>query len=187
MKCISCQTDINPKWAHAIEINVCPFCGQHIMEEHLKNCIANLAIAMSDMLKYPEQLDDWLISNHNYIKTTSPNLIDHVSKDVVKEAFNLQEPTRAAQQQQASLTEPKISKVKIKLPGGGTEEILVEKTQSEEQTNSFFDRAEVLKGAGKTSGKAPKSPDEPDAPKSVAEKTQNLRAHAQQIRREVAS
>lgn len=186
MKCISCETEINPKWEHAIEINVCPFCGKHIMEEHLKNCLTGLAAAMKDMQKYPEQLDDWLLSNHSYIKTTSPNLINYLSKDLAKEAFNLLEPTRTSQLSSDS-KEPKVSTMKIKLPGGGTQEILVEKTQSEEQTNSFFERAEVLKGAGKTSGKAPKSPDEPEAPKSVIEKTQNLKSVAQQIRREISS
>ena len=184
MKCISCETEINPKWEHAIDINVCPFCGKHIMEEHLKNCLTGLAAAMKDMQKYPEQLDDWLLSNHNYIKTSSPNLVNYLSKEAAKEVFNLIE--QSIRPQQPSTKEPKVSTMQIKLPGGGTQEILVEKTQSEEQTNSFFDRAEVLKGAGKTSGKAPKSPDEPEPPKSVAEKTQNLRAVAQQIRREVS-
>jgi hypothetical protein len=179
MKCISCETEINPKWAHAIEINVCPFCGKHIMEEHLKNCLTGLAAAMEDMLKYPEQLDDWLLSNHNYIKTDSPHLKNFLPKEIFKEM------KKEIETQEAN--EPRISTIKIKLPGGGTQDVLVEKTQSDEKTKSFFDRAEVLQGSGKTSGKAPKAPDEPDAPKSVAEKTQNLRAVAQQIRREVQS
>ena len=179
MKCISCETEINPKWKHAIDINVCPFCGKHIMEEHLKNCLAGLAAAMEDMLKYPEQLDDWLLSNHSYIKTDSPSLKNFLPKEIFKEM------KKEIETQEAN--EPKISTIKIKLPGGGTQDVLVEKTQSDETTKSFFDRAEVLQGSGKTSGKGPKAPDEPEAPKSVAEKTSNLRAVAQQIRREVQS
>src|SRR5277367_3482574 len=179
MKCISCETEINPKWEHAIEINVCPFCGKHIMEEHLKNCLTGLAAAMKDMQKYPEQLDDWLLSNHSYIKTDSPQLKQFLPKEVFKEMKKELETQEA--------NEPRISTIKIKLPGGGTQDVLVEKTQSEEKTKSFFDRAEVLQGSGKTSGKAPRATDEPEAPKSVAEKTQNLRAVAQQIRREVHS
>lgn len=184
MKCISCETEINPKWAHAIEINVCPFCGQHIMEEHLKNCIASLATAMGDMLKYPEQLDDWLLSNHSYIKTSSPNLISYLPEEV------LQQFRKAAAPKGPSTEEPQVSVQKIKVPdgkGGFTvETVQIEKTQSAEHTNSFFERAEVLKGAGKTSGRAPKVADEPEAPKSVVEKTRNLAKLAQQIRTEVS-
>jgi hypothetical protein len=184
MKCISCETEINPKWAHAIEINVCPFCGKHIMEEHLKNCITALAAAMGEMLKYPEQLDDWLLSNHSYIKTGSPDLVKYLPEEVMQQLFK--KPAKSADAPE----EPQVSIQKIKVPdgkGGFTvETVQVEKTQSAEKTNSFFERAEVLKGAGKTSGKAPKAPGEPDAPKSVIEKTRNLAKVAQQIRTEVS-
>lgn len=184
MKCISCETEINPKWAHAIEINVCPFCGQHIMEEHLKNCITALATAMGDMMKYPEQLDDWLLSNHSYIKTSSPNLVSYLPEEVLQQLFKKPAPKGPTTE------EPQVSVQKIKVPdgkGGFTiETVQVEKTQSEEHTNSFFERAEVLKGAGKTSGKAIKTADEPEAPKSVVEKTRNLAKLAQQIRTEVS-
>jgi hypothetical protein len=188
MKCITCETEINPKWKHAIDINVCPFCGKHIMEEHLKNCIASLATAMEEMLKYPEQLEDWLLSNHNYIKTDSHNLLNYISKEDVKKVYSLVD--KATRPADPSPEEPKVTIQKLKVPdgkGGFTiEEIIVEKTQSEAQTNSFFDRAEVLKGAGKSSGKAPKAADEPEAPKSVVEKTANLKKLAQQIRTEVS-
>lgn len=184
MKCISCETEINPKWAHAIEINVCPFCGQHIMEEHLKNCITALATAMSEMMKYPEQLDDWMLSNHSYIKTSSPDLVNFLPEEI------LQALQKKPEKKESSPEEPKVTVQKIKVPDGKggvkIEEVLVEKTQSDEQTQGFFARAEVLGGSGKTSGKAPKSADEPTAPKSVVEKTQNLKKLAQQIRTEVS-
>ena len=176
MKCVSCETEINPKWKHAIDINVCPFCGQHIMEEHLKNCVADLAKAMDAMQKYPEQLDDWMLSNHSYIKTDSPSLKNYLPKETIKELRK--------EIDEAEFQEKKSSTMTIKLPGGGTEEILVERTQSAAKTNAFFDRAEVLKGAGKTSGKAAKAPGEPEAPKSVAEKTQHLRSVVQKIKSE---
>src|SRR5271169_5876640 len=111
MRCISCETEINPKWEHAIDINVCPFCGKHIMEEHLKNCIASLAVAMEEMLKYPKQLEDWLLSNHEYIKTSSPNLSDYLSKEDVKKVYGLVEKTiRPAD---PSPEEPKVSIQKL--------------------------------------------------------------------------
>lgn len=187
MKCISCETEINPKWKHAIDINVCPFCGQHIMEEHLKNCLSNLAIAMEDMLKYQEQLDDWLLSNHNYIKTDSPDLMKFVSKEEAIEAFKLAEVNKKPEKKESASEEPQTFVKKIKVPdgkGGVTvEEVIVEKRQSEEETNGFFDRAEVLKASGKTSGKAPKNPEDPEAPKSVAEKTRNLKARVAEIKK----
>lgn len=187
MKCISCETEINPKWKHAIDINVCPFCGEHIMEEHLKNCVAALAKAMDDMGKYQEQLDDWLLSNHNYIKTDSPNLINFVSREDAINNFNLAETSKKSEKKEAISEEPTTSVKKIKVPDGKggfvVEEVIVEKRQSEEQTNGFFDRAEVLKGSGKTSGKALKEADEPEAPKSVAEKTRNLKARVAEIKK----
>jgi len=142
------------------------------------------------MMKYPEQLDDWLLSNHSYIKTSSPNLVNYLSKDAAKEVFNLIEQSIRPEKKGPSIEEPQVTVQKIKVPdgkGGFTvETVQVEKTQSAEQTNGFFDRAEVLKGAGKTSGKAPKVADESEAPKSVAEKTRNLAKLAQQIRTEVS-
>src|SRR5271154_6066712 len=122
MKCVSCETEINPKWKHAIDINVCPFCGQHIMEEHLKNCVAALAAAMEEMQKYPEQLNDWMLSNHSYIKTDSPDLKNYLPKELIKELRK--------EIDDAEFQDKKQTMVTIKLPGGGTEEVLVEKTQS---------------------------------------------------------
>jgi len=179
MRCISCETEINPKWSHAINQNICPYCGAPIMEEHLKNCLTALTAAMNDMLKYPEQLNDWLLSNHNYIKTDSPNLKSFLPKEAIKEL--VKEVDKVDPQEKKQTT------IQIKLPGGGTQEVLVEKTQSEETTNGFFDRAEAIKGSGKTSGKAVRASDEPEPPKSVIEKTKNLKSLAQQIRKEASS
>jgi hypothetical protein len=178
MKCISCETEINPKWKHAIDINVCPSCGDPIMEEHLKNCIANLSLAMNDMLKYQAQLDDWMLSVHGYIKTDSPDLKLFLPKGSLKELRK--------EIDEAEFQEKRFSTAKIKVPdgkGGYTEEeVAVEKVQSDAKTESFFERAEVLKSAGKSSGKAARSPDEPELPKSVAEKTRNLRARVEEIK-----
>ena len=69
MKCTSCDTDINPKWLHAISNNVCPNCGQHIMQEHLKNLLTSLRETMEKLQEYPNEVDDWMLSNFNFIKT----------------------------------------------------------------------------------------------------------------------
>ena len=120
-----------------------------------------------------------IFSNHNYIKTDSPNLKSFLPKEAIKELVK--------EVNVISPQENKQTTIQIKLPGGGTQEVLVEKTQSEETTNGFFDRAEAIKGSGKTSGKAARASDEPEPPKSVIEKTKNLKSRVQQIQREAAS
>ncbi len=97
MQCISCEVQIDPKWKHAINNNLCPFCGDPIMDELLKNLLAVLLDTMEKLESYPNEVNDWLLSNYSYIKTDSPNLFDYVPeelkepkvivKEVVKEVF----------------------------------------------------------------------------------------------------
>lgn len=152
MKCKSCETQINPKMTHAIEQNMCPFCGESILDEELKNLLSSLNNIMLSLSSYPEQLEDWLLSNYNFIKTDSPTLIDYVPEKL-----------------KTKVEEPKRSVVKIKTDKG-EEEVIVEKTQSEETTNEFFKRADVIK---------PKI----DGFNSIAEKTKYLKNLAQQIKK----
>jgi hypothetical protein len=180
MKCVSCETEINPKWKHAIDINVCPFCGKHIMEEHLKNCLAGLAAAMEDMQKYPEQLKDWMLSNHQFIKTDSPDLPFYVPKDTIKEMRR--------ELDEAEFQEKKTITVKIKNALGEEEETEVEtrRVQSDDRTQGFFDRAEVGGGVGKSgSNSSNKGKGEPKAPKSVVQRTEHLKGVVEEIRKEV--
>jgi len=174
MKCVSCETEINPKWKHAIDINVCPFCGKHIMEEHLKNCVAALSTAMEAMAKYPEQLDDWLLSNHNYIKTDSPNLKAFLPKETIKEMRKVLDDEE--------FQEKKKSVVRIKtLDEDGKvveQDVTVEKMATDDRTQTFHDRANnMLKQEKAVDGD----------PKSVADKTKDLRAVAEKVKREVAA
>lgn len=171
MKCVSCQADVDPKWQHAINNNACPWCGQPIMEEHLKNLLSTLGQTMQQLQNYPAQLNDWLLSNYNYIKTDSPDIKDYLPKDILKELQKQQDDTE--------FQEKKKSVVKIKLPGGGEQEVVVEQLQSAAKTEGFFERASSML--------PPPDKDDKDAPKSVGEKTQHLKAVARQIRKEVAS
>lgn len=173
MKCVSCETEINPKWKHAIDMNVCPFCGKHIMEEHLKNCLTALAAAMEAMVKYPAQLDDWMLSNHDYIKTNSPDLKNFLPKDVIKEMRK--------EIDDAEFQEKKKSIVRIKTQDGDgnviEQDVEVEKAMSDNKTQSFHDRANnMLKQEKAVDGE----------PKSVTEKTRNLKATAEEIRKKLA-
>lgn len=155
--------EINPKWTHAIDINVCPFCGNGIMEENLKNLFSSLRVIMAQFTDYSVQLDDWLLSNYNYIKTNSLDLVKYIPEEYIK--------TISSQKINVSEVIPnKKSIIKVDV-GDKTEEVIVEKIQPEEITNSFQQRAEVIK---------PRI----DGFTSIAEKTQHLKALAQQIKKE---
>jgi hypothetical protein len=172
MKCVSCETEINPKWAHAINMNVCPFCGKHIMEEHLKNLLTSLRENMDKLTQYQDQLDDFLLSNYDYIKTDSPNLKLFLPKDVIKEMRK--------EIDDAEFQEKKKSVVRIKtqdMDGNIIEQdVEVEKAMSDNRTQTFHDRANnMLKQEKAVDGE----------PKSVAEKTKNLRAAAEEIRKKL--
>src|SRR5579859_83431 len=131
MRCLSCTIEIDPKWKHAIENNICPFCGSSIIENELKNLLSILHQALDDLhrLKYSEQLDDWMLSNFNYIKTTSPQLIDYVPKEVLKNLKKFHDDKDF---------EKKKFIVKVKNEQGIEEEISAEKIHSDEQVNSFY-------------------------------------------------
>jgi len=164
MKCISCESDINPKWKHAIEQNVCPYCGEYIMDEILKNLISLLADTMEKMQSYPEQLNDWMLSNYNFIKTDSEKLIDYLPKDSLKELKRVED--------EKSFQERKENKkftVKVKTEHG-EQEVEAERIQSEDKTNEFFKRAEAVK---------PRL----EGFQNASEKTQHLKRLAQQIKR----
>lgn len=171
MKCISCEIEINPQWTHAVEINVCPFCGKEIMAEHLKNLFASLRETMDALQTYPDQLNDWLLSNHNYIKTDSNQIGLYMPKEMLKE---LQKVEDGKDFQKRKDSQKFTVKVQTET---GEEEIQAEKIQSEEATNDFFKRAEVIK-TGPSSQQLG-----PNAYQSPAEKTKYLKDVFQQIKK----
>jgi hypothetical protein len=171
MKCMSCDMEINPKWSHAIDINVCPFCGQGIMEEHLKNLFSSLRQTMESLKDYPDQLNDWMLSNHNYIKTDSSNIKLYMPKGYIEEIKNQKDDEFEEQKIVVHIEPSRKSVIKMDNGHGQEQEVVVEKVQSEEKTNEFFKRAEAVKP-------------NIDGFKSTTEKTQHLKAMAQQIKRE---
>ena len=168
MKCVSCEVEINPKWKHAIDINVCPFCGSNIMEEHLKNLLTSLADIMDKLQQYPDQLNDWLLSNFNYVKTDSPTLIKFLPQDQIKEVA-AEFATKTIDKPIQDPAPNKKFTVKVKTDAG-EQEIEAEKIQEEEETNAFFKRAEAVKP-------------NIDGFRSTAEKTEHLKKIALQIKR----
>lgn len=178
MKCISCEIEINPQWTHAIDINVCPFCGKHIMEEHLKNLFTTLRETMESLQEYPDQVNDWLLSNHNYIKTDSPDIAKYMPKDMLKELKKVEDDKEFLKRK-----ESQKSIVKVKGENGEEEDVLVEKIQSEERTADFFKRAEVIKSGANASQNLTKQQQGPNVYQSPAEKTEHLKKVAQQIKK----
>lgn len=163
MKCISCEIEINPKWKHAIDINVCPFCGKHILEEHLKNLLAVLATTMENLQQYSQQVEDWLLSNYNYIKTDSPNLVNFLPTDFIKDLKKIEDDKSFEEKKNKKY----ITKVQTE---SGEEEVQVEKIQSEEKTNEFFKRAQAIRP-------------NVEGEQNITDKTKRIKEVANQIRR----
>jgi hypothetical protein len=167
MKCISCEVQIDPKWKHAIDINVCPFCGQGIMEEKLKSLLSALTATMNGFEEYPDQLEDWLLSNFNYIKINSPNLKNYIPKEYVSEIMKERDVENFLKKKEE---DHKKHIVKVQTEDG-EEEVVTEKIQEDEKTIDFFKRADA--GKPKIDGKVT----------TVAHKTKHLKDMVQQIKR----
>lgn len=171
MKCISCQVEINPQWRHAIDINVCPFCGKHIMEDNLKQLLSSLAATMEALKPYSDQLDDWLLSNYNYIKTDSPDIKLYLPKDAISEIY------KEVADQEVQKRKTSVVKIKTKDEDGNIieQDVVVENLQSDDRAQLFHDRANnFLKQEKVVDGDS----------KSVSEKTKHLREMANRIKRE---
>ena len=110
------------------------------MDEQLTSLFSSLRETLDKLMEYPEQVNDWLLSNYNYIKTNSPKLIDYLPADQLDEWIIAKKKARAKVEE----IEAKKFTVKVQTERG-EEEVLAEKTQSEEKTNGFFKRAEAVK------------------------------------------
>jgi hypothetical protein len=147
-------------------MNVCPYCGQSILDEHLKNLLSSLRETMTKLQDYPEQLSDWLLSNYNFIKTDSPNLTNYLSKETLKEFARIENDKDF----QSRKDNHKFT-VKVKTENG-EEDVSVEKIQSDEKTGDFFARAQDRKRG-----------DPVNVLNSIAEKTSKLKTYAAQIKK----
>src|SRR5277367_6689273 len=136
MKCISCEIEINPKWKHAIDQNICPFCGQSIMEELLKGLLSTLQDTMEKLQSYPDQINDWLLSNYNFIKTDNPSLVTYVPKEIIREL---------KKELDSEDFDRKRTTIKVKTADGEEEEVVTEKIQSDSKTAGFFERSGLIK------------------------------------------
>jgi hypothetical protein len=133
------------------------------MEEHLKNLFTTLRETMNKLSEYPSQLNDWMLSNHNYIKTDSPNLLKYLPSEYTKEIVKAEK--------EKEFQEKKDNKFVVTVKTeAGEEEVVAEKIQTDEKTNEFFKRAEAIK---------PKM----DGFQSPTEKNTHLKNLVQQIKK----
>lgn len=131
MQCTSCQSEIDTKWKHAIDTNLCPFCGKMIMEEELKNLLNSLTETMEKLSAYPQYLEDWLSSNFNFVPAAKLQFLEKKLKD-----FNKLNSRTAVSNELDNDEVPKESSGVI--------------LQNQAETSEFFKKAEVSKVAART-------------------------------------
>lgn len=168
MECISCQAVIDPRWRKAIEKNCCPFCDGIILDENLKDLLSSLANTMTDLVKdFPQQVDDWLLSNYNYISTSSTNLKNYLSKE---DKLNFKKEI-----DDLDFNQRKTSTIKLKMGDGTIQDVEVEKRMSDETTKGFFQRADIIRKPSKS------NPNGKSGNNSMDERAIKLQALKQQI------
>lgn len=128
---------------------------------------------MDSLQMYESQLNDWMLSNYNYIKTESEDLINYVPVELLKEySFTARKSAEDSKKHTV--------KVKFKNDFGEDqeEEVQVEQALSEEKTNDFFKRAEVGLKVDARGGHGPQKFN------SIAEKTEHLKNLKSQIEKD---
>lgn len=123
MKCNSCSEPIDPKWSHAINNNLCPWCGSSIMDQNLQYLLVSLKETMDNLKEYPDHLNDWLFSNYKLISIDSPDIANYVPKEMLKTKH---------EKKQSVDTQPSTP----------------EKAAADERTNEFFKRAGAISKSG---------------------------------------
>lgn len=122
------------------------------MEELLKSLLSTLQNTMEKLHSYPDQLNDWLLSNYSFIKTDSPDLKNYMPKEALKEL---------RKELDHEDFERKRSVIKVKTGDGEEEEVVTEKVQSDSKTAGFFERSGLIK-RGTNDGDVDSVPDEDD-------------------------
>lgn len=86
MFCKSCKEDVPPKFTHAFAVNICPLCGQEIMDIKLKNILGELKVALGDAQDYMAEVEDWLFSNFGLKKIgANDTVIDKAKLQVLEQ------------------------------------------------------------------------------------------------------
>jgi len=67
MECLSCKTSIDLKWKHAIENNLCPLCGDKMMDDEFKNNFSLLREVMDSIKSNLPSIETWLFENYDLL------------------------------------------------------------------------------------------------------------------------
>lgn len=68
MNCQNCSIEIPPTWTAALTANVCPACGQAIMNDQTQGLIKELSEALTVMPNNAEAIAGWIVSNYTLTK-----------------------------------------------------------------------------------------------------------------------
>jgi hypothetical protein len=132
MKCKTCEEVIPSKFAHAIKTNVCPFCGENIMEEALQNILVELQTLMKAAEPFMEQVEEWLGSNYSLrkggkLKEPSQNLSsggifdeNGVDEETMRRQTELAK-SAISFQQRAGIKQPGMKSIVEKIQGGAAD------------------------------------------------------------------
>ena len=145
MKCKSCQEEVSSKFAHALSTNACPFCGQEIVDEELKDALNNLREAMTVVDAYPVEIFDWLKSNFGLL--TSAELDDKLKEASAQIEVQVEERAKKLAAARVPKVVSKDTDQSVPLQEGEVavnaegNQIQGPAIQDQEQTSKFFKAA----------------------------------------------
>jgi hypothetical protein len=93
MKCKSCEQNVDAKFKFAISTNVCPFCGEAIIDVALQAILNDLKTVMERGAEYMEDVENWLFSNYSLRKVNPNDVVD--SSEQQFNFTNTQRPLKA--------------------------------------------------------------------------------------------
>ncbi len=149
MKCKTCEGDVPPKFAHAIATNICPFCGQEIMDSELQSALTELKQVMTASESYPEEIFDWLKCNFNLV--LNEGLVPEEEYNGLEDQYETALEKITELQTQLANVKPTPRSGKAAMEKRNVEvdkdeegnDIGGEVIQDQETTNKFFKNAQV--------------------------------------------
>ena len=160
MQCISCQEEVSERFVSALAKNLCPFCGQGLMQEELKELLNSLAAIMCDLetKSYLAEAEGWLKQNFDLLSMGSDEFIalttslEAAGEKIVSLQAELVEANKKIEAGQKKAPLSMRNPKPLLDTDGNPIKIDGEIVQVEDQsvTNSFMKRAEVGKLVAKT-------------------------------------
>lgn len=153
MKCQTCDGEVPQKFAYAIAMNVCPLCGQQIMEPELQKVLNSLREVMTEASAqdYQSEAFDWLRSNFNLISVDSEEY-QKVLNESIQLKIDLQEEKEKSKYSKPIPKSGRMAQGHQEVQMGTDEEgnqvqLQGENIQDPERTQVFLERANAAKMA----------------------------------------